>query len=130
MSHLHRIKSIIERRDPRVPLDILCSEYVQERQTVGILLDVSMNGLRIQRLPRRLLQPDRRIQLEFELPGSDETIWALAEMRFDQVGPARGSPILVRTSGLSILRAAAKHLRLLADYVRERAVGSAAFAPG
>ncbi len=65
-----------QRRGKRVPLDVMYNEYVKERQMLGMIVDASEDGLRVQRLLKRTHTGSRIIQLEFELPGVDEIIWA------------------------------------------------------
>jgi hypothetical protein len=107
-----------------VPLEIVYSEYVAERQLLGVIRDVSEHGLRVQRLLRRSANPGGIVQLEFELPGTNEVIWAKGETCFDalwQVPVERGTQAIlrpVRTSGVRLVAAATKHLRLIRDYVR------------
>jgi hypothetical protein len=107
----------MDRRDTRVRLDVMCNQYVRDRPLIGLIVDASAHGLSVQRIPR-IVEPERRVQLEFELPETGEPIWALAEICRDHFG--LDGPKLVRTSGLRIVRAAARHLRMLADFVHER----------
>lgn len=102
------------RNHTRLPLDIVYSEYVAERQTLGIISDISERGLRVQRLLRGRT-PDGIVQLEFELPGTGETIWAKGFIRFDQLW--RRETALLRTSGVRVVAAAQKHLRMMRDWV-------------
>lgn len=104
----------------RILVDTMCNELVAERSLLGRVLDVSENGLRIQRLLKRR-NPDRVVQLEFELPDSGEVIWAKGEICFDQLWPVEvaGRPTPVRTSGIRLVAAAQKHLRLLREFVME-----------
>jgi hypothetical protein len=104
----------------RVPLEGFASEIVLERERYGVVVDLCPNGLRLQRPfdgPR-----DRYVQLEFEIPGTDEMIWAKGEICFDQLWRRRGltQDRLIRTSGIRIVAAAPKHLRLLRDYSVDR----------
>lgn len=119
MSYLDLLPPM-ERRDPRVALDVMCNEYVRDRQLIGLIVDASERGLRVQRIPRRLIQPNRQIQIEFELPDGGEPIWALGEICFDRIAPPKTSPMMVRTSGVRIVRAASRHLRMLREFVRDR----------
>lgn len=99
----------------RVPVETLCSEVVADREQYGLIVDLSESGLKLQR-PLRGRAESRIVQLEFELPEVDEIVWAKGEICFDQLwrGPAQG---VVRTSGVKLVAAAARHLRLLRDYV-------------
>jgi hypothetical protein len=109
-----------QRRGKRVPLDVMYSEYVQERQMLGMIVDASEDGLRVQRLLKRTHTGSRVIQLEFALPGVDEMIWAKGEICFDQMWNAKAAPTgLVRTSGVRLVAAARKHMRMLREFVND-----------
>lgn len=118
-----------------MPLEIMYSEYVAERQLIGVIRDVSERGLRVQRLLRRSPNPGGIVQLEFELPGTNEVIWATGKTCFDALwqvpveGGAGAALRPVRTSGVRLVAAATKHLRLLRDYVRELREASIADGP-
>ena len=73
------------------------------------------SGLRLQRPLRTARRGSPIIQLEFELPGDDEIVWAKGEICFDQLWRGKSAP--VRTSGIRILSAAQRHLRRIADWV-------------
>jgi hypothetical protein len=101
-----------QRQQPRVSVETLCSEVMDEREQYGLVVDLSEGGLRLQR-PLRGRRAGRIIQLEFELPEADEIVWAKGEVCFDQLW--RGS---LRTTGVRLVAAAARHLAMLRDYVR------------
>jgi len=93
------------------------NELVAERQLIGIISDVSEQGLRVERLARNT--GSRIVQVEFELPGTNETIWAKGELCFDRLRHTATGLQPVRTSGVRLVAAAQKHLRLMRDYVIE-----------
>jgi hypothetical protein len=103
------------RQAPRIATETLCSELVDEREQFGLIVDLSDAGLRLQRPPRGR-SDSRIVQLEFELPEADEIIWAKGEICFDQLWrePAHG---VMRTTGVRLVAAASRHLRMLRDYV-------------
>lgn len=77
----------------------------------------------------------RSVQLEFEIPDVDEVMWARGEICFDQVwnlAPRlHGLSGLVRTSGIRLVTAANRHLKMLRDYVAyKRDVVTSARLPG
>jgi hypothetical protein len=100
-----------------VPLRIPYNEFVAERQLLGVIADVSEHGLRVERLLRNT--GSRILQLEFELPGTNELIWAKGELCFDRLRMPTPGLQPVRTSGVRLVAAAGKHLRLIRDYVAE-----------
>jgi hypothetical protein len=111
------------RSQPRVAVETLCTEVVEEREQLGLVVDLSASGLRLQR-PLRGRVEGRIIQLEFELPEVDEIVWAKGEICFDQLwrGPATGGAS-VRTSGVRLVAAATRHLKMLRDYVMAASEG-------
>jgi hypothetical protein len=101
---------VFGRVSPRIPVETLCSELVDEREQYSLITDLSESGLRLQR-PLRGRSESRIVQLEFELPDADEIVWAKGEICFDQLWPGG-----VRTSGVRIVAAATRHLRMLRDW--------------
>jgi hypothetical protein len=93
----------------------LCTTLVGEREQFAFVVDVSERGLRIER-PLRGRDEGRIVQLEFELPEVDEILWAKGEIRFDRLRPSTATQPL-RTTGVCIVAAASRHLRLMRDWV-------------
>lgn len=105
----------------RVHASGLCTEIAEDAEQLGLLVDVSETGLRLERPfqgPSRRVR-ERVVQLEFEHPAVDELIWAKGVIRFDKLEPfSDGTATRVRrTSGVEIVSAATRHLRLLRDFV-------------
>jgi hypothetical protein len=107
---------------PRVTVESLCSEYLGSHERHALVVDLSEEGLRVQRPlggPRT-----RLVQLEFEVPEVDEIVWASGEICFDQVwrvSPEHPGSLsgLIRTSGIRLVAAADRHRRLLREYVND-----------
>ena len=81
----------------------------------ALVIDLSEEGLRLQRPvggPRT-----RSLQLELEIPGIDELVWASGEICFDEVWRVPSG--ITRTSGVRILAAAQRHKRMLREYVED-----------
>ena len=110
----------------RIPLALPCSEVVGERLHRGLVGNLSPSGLYVDRvfgagLDRlQLGREDRQVQLEFTLPSTDESIWALCEVCHDELGALRGQPATVHGTGLRFTALARKHARLIEDFVFER----------
>jgi hypothetical protein len=99
---------------PRVSLELFLNEYVQDRLHRCVTTNLSEAGLHIQKLvtpPRR--RPDA-LQLEFELPGTGETIWARGEVAYEEVDP------YFHQTGVRLTGIARLHARLLRDWVLEQ----------
>jgi PilZ domain len=98
----------------RLRMRVFMNEYVADRPCQAIVRDVSETGLALLKLPERKAPPVGIVTLEVELPGTNETIWASAEPRFDSLSAD------YQVSGLRFLSMARKHERLIRDYLRER----------
>ncbi len=109
-----------QRAHPRIAVETFCTAIGDHPDTHAIAVDLSPRGLRIQRpLGGRL---PRTLQLELEIPGVDELLWAVGEIRYDLVqntrsAPARGLAGIIRTCGIHIVTAASYHRKLLREYV-------------
>jgi len=99
---------------PRFPVQANLNEYIRDRPSPAVALDVSVAGLSIRKPIAPRVHHAGVIALEVELPGTGEAIWASAAPRFHAVGPQ------FQLSGLLFLDMARKHRRLLHDYINER----------
>jgi hypothetical protein len=104
-----------KRLDPRIPVETLCSEVIDDREHYGMLVELSPNGVRLER-PLSGRRDGSIVQLEFELPDADEIIWAKGEVCFDRYRRLDGVSA-VRTTGVRLVAAASRHLRMLRDWV-------------
>jgi hypothetical protein len=102
---------------PRIVLESLCHEIAGGRERPALVSDLSEVGLRLERpfVGGRL---PREVQLELELPGVDDVLWAMGHVRFDVVRQVRGD--LWRITGIRIAAAAARDLRTIRDVVHSR----------
>lgn len=111
------------RIDPRIDVETFCSELLAHEERPALVVDLSALGARIER-PYLGGPTPREIDLELEVPEIDEVIWARGEVCFDVVTQApagtRGGPLgLLRTTGLRLVRAATRDLKMLRDCVFE-----------
>ncbi len=109
----------MRRLTPRIDVEsALCSEIGDREDRLASILDLSPTGIRIER-PYVGGRSPRTIQIEFEIPGVDEWIWALGEVCSDAVRPLRdeGATHLIRHTGIRLLRATDRDLRTLREYV-------------
>jgi len=102
------------RLSPRLRMRVFLNEYVGDHPCQAIVRDVSETGLALLKLPQRDLPSADVVTLEVELPGTNETIWAAAQPRFESLNFDH------QISGLRFVSMARKHERLIRDYVRER----------
>lgn len=91
------------RNDSRIEIDLYINKMIDGVPHLARTTDISKSGVRV----RRLLEPDARedahIALEFVLPGSNEVIWAEAQvvhhtadrtgLRFVDLAPRDGALI-------------------------------------
>lgn len=107
------------RQAPRIPAPgAFCTEIADGHERYAIISDVSPIGLRLHR-PSWGPQA-RTVQLEFDLPGVDEMIWARGVVCFNKVWRASEGKVL-QTTGIELRGVAGRHMRLLRDYAFEHA---------
>jgi hypothetical protein len=111
------------RSNPRIPAETLCTEVAGDREQFSLIVELSESGLRLQRPLQGRMQTGI-IQLEFELPEVDEIVWAKGIVCFDQLWRVPSTPArdrVLRTSGVRVVAAATRHLKMLRDYVQTMA---------
>jgi hypothetical protein len=102
----------------------LVSHCSGEKELFAAAIDLSEQGICIERPfvpgPRR---EGRVIQLEFDVPGIDELVWAKGEICFDLLahGKTAHRGALVLRTGIQIVAAARRQLALLRELVRWQA---------
>jgi hypothetical protein len=109
----------LRRSQPRIAVEALCAEVAERGDQFGFVVDLSPSGLRIER-PHLARREGRIVQLEFELPGADEIVWAKGEVCFDRLRRASGERV-IRSTGVRLVAAASRHLRMLRDWVMAEA---------
>jgi hypothetical protein len=102
------------RLSPRLRMRVFMNEYVGDDPAQALARDLSETGLALLKLPARTGAASKIVTLEVELPGTNETIWAAAQPRFESVSAD------YQISGMRFVSMARKHERLIRDYVRER----------
>ena len=110
----------VRRVSPRIDVEALCWEIVDDREKSALLVDVSTHGARVER-PFIGGRIEHRVPLQIEVPGIDEVMWARGDVVFDRLVESKNAgPFgLLRRTGYRIAIAAARDLRLLRDYVYE-----------
>jgi hypothetical protein len=122
----------VRRSVPRIGVEAFCSEILDGRERHAVVLDLSPTGLRMAR-PFTGGRMPREVQLEIELPGFDEIIWAKGHVCYDRIRPAApGSSAMsigriVRTSGIRLVAAAARDLRVLREFVMTQRLAAIGF---
>jgi hypothetical protein len=108
---------------PRITVDGLCGVVAERELQPASLVELSSIGLRIE-LPFDRTYARDTLQLEIELPGVDEIVWARGRVTFAHLSPmggryADGEPRFWCRAGVSIEAAAGRERRMLRDYVME-----------
>jgi hypothetical protein len=115
----------VRRLAPRLPIDTLCSEVVGGRNRLGFAVELSPDGVRLER-PYRPGPRPRQVELELQLPDEDDVVVATGAVRFDEIRRATAGTALaaasglIRVTGLVLARIASRDRRLLLDYVMDR----------
>jgi hypothetical protein len=98
----------------RVPLEMFLNEYVQDRAHRAVTLNISETGIYVNKVISPITRASKVVGLEFELPGTRETIWARGEICYDTLDEyfhGQG----VRFTGMPKI-----HARMLRDYCVEK----------
>ncbi|MBA3820035.1 MAG: PilZ domain-containing protein [Deltaproteobacteria bacterium] len=109
------------RRMPRISVEGLCGVVANEELRPAQIRDLSVTGIRLE----RVFDPQtaqRVVQLEIELPGVDEVLWARAEVSFARLSPLpgrtpEGQPRFWCRAGLRLAELCRRERRLLQDFV-------------
>jgi hypothetical protein len=118
MSHLTAEGASMNAHDRRlgfrVPMEIFLNEYVQDRAHRALTVNISDTGLYVNKVLTPLQRATRVVALEFELPGTGETIWARGEIAHDALDD------YFHGQGIRFTGMARLHARLLRDYCIEK----------
>ena len=108
---------------PRTSVAAKCWEVIDGKERRAGVVDLSWEGVRLERPFEGGATPGQ-VQLEIDVAGIDEVIWAKAGACFDEVVAAPtlvGGPLgLVRRTGFRLLAAASRDLRMLREYLFEQ----------
>jgi hypothetical protein len=120
------------RRVPRISVEGFCTVSTDDDLHHAQLTSLSTLGLRIERPSPAA--PQSMVQLEIELPGLDEVVWASAVVTDVRIAylPGRrhdGRPPWTCRTGLRIAAISRAEQRFLRDYVVEHIVARRANAP-
>lgn len=108
---------------PRIAVDGLCGVVADDELRPAAMRDLSAIGLRLERpFDPKTARPV--VQLEIELPGIDEIVWARGVVSFALLTPmpgrtASGQPRFWCRAGLRLAGVCQRERRLLRDYVLE-----------
>ncbi|MCP4445519.1 MAG: PilZ domain-containing protein [Myxococcales bacterium] len=100
----------------RVPIEMFLNQYISDRPYRAMAGNLSETGILLNRVkspPRRLQEGQRVVGLEFELPGTSETIWARGEIC------SQGSDRFFQTDRVRFTGMPRIHARMLRNYCIE-----------
>ena len=99
----------------RVPSEIFLNQYISDRPYRAMAENLSETGILLNRVKAtgRLAERQRVVGLEFELPGTSETIWARGEICY------QGRDSYFHTDHVRFTAMPKVHARLLRDYCIE-----------
>ena len=102
-----------KRKNARVPLDIYLNKYMAGVPYMVHAADISQEGLSL----GRLIEPEqdaRRVGLQFQLPGSEEVIYAEGEVVREWV---EANPRRHERSGVRFTLLTSRHRQMIDEYV-------------
>ncbi|MBM7116661.1 PilZ domain-containing protein [[Archangium] primigenium] len=102
-----------KRKNARVPLDIYVNKYMEGVPYLSHAADISQEGVSLS----RLIEPEqdaRRVGLQFQLPGSEEVIYAEGEVVREWV---EASPRRDERSGVRFTLLTERHRQMIDAYV-------------
>ena len=125
MRHDSDYELLVRRMGPRLSVDSFCTVISEHDERHAAVLELSSDGLRVER-PFDPKRATRVVQLELELPETDDIIWARGHVRFAQLTPMGGThpdgaPRLLCRAGIHIAVAGLRDRKLLRDYVGDLA---------
>jgi hypothetical protein len=111
------------RRTPRIVVEGFCGVVSNDEVRHATIRDLSATGLALER-PFDPATARPVVQLELELPGLDEVLWASGVVTFAFLSPMRGrtadgQPRFWCRAGLRLAGIARHEQRLLRDYVHD-----------
>jgi hypothetical protein len=101
------------RRRARAPLDVYLNKYVSGVPYMARGKDISRDGLQLAHLIEPT-QNGKRVGLQFQLPGSEEVIYAEGEVVREWVGTDSSDG-----SGVKFTLLTERHQRLIEQYVAQ-----------
>lgn len=105
----------------RIPFEAMVTSYVHDRPVRGLAANLSDSGMSMSAISVLAPPPGLLVGVELELPGIDESIWALGQIRY------RKDDRLASGLGVRFVEMARSQARLVRDFcidVRRRHLGS------
>lgn len=102
-----------KRRNARASLDVFLNKYIAGTPYLSRARDISAEGLSLAPVGEPA-HPARRVGLQFQLPGSEEIIYAEGEVVRQWGGPKE-------PSGVRFTLLTERHRRMIRDYIQRAA---------
>jgi hypothetical protein len=98
----------------RIPLEMFLTQFAHDRPNRGLTVNISETGLYVNKVLTPIFRQARVVGLEFELPGTNEVIWARGEVCHDTLDD------YLHGQGIRFNGMARYHKKLIRDYCVER----------
>ena len=105
----------------RIPFEMMVTSYVRDRPIRGLAANLSDSGISMSAVSMLAPPPGTLVGLELELPGIDDSIWALGRICY------RKDDRIASGLGVRFVEMARSQARLVRDFcidVRRRHLGS------
>jgi len=105
----------------RIPFETMVTSYVRDRPVRGLAANLSDSGISMSAISMLAPPPGMLVGLELELPGIDDSIWALGRICY------RKDDRLASGLGVRFVEMARSQARLVRDFcidMRRRHLGS------
>lgn len=101
-----------ERRiDPRVPVELQLTQYIDNHPIVCTVNNLSASGLLASHPVAPFARSSRHIQLELELPEVSEPLWLKGEVVYDSIG------LTHHETGIRFVAMAPAHRQSLLEWI-------------
>lgn len=101
------------RQGLRMPLQLFLNTYSEDKTERCMSLNISPDGIFLNRLFQPETQDPSTVVMEFQLPGMSEVIWAKGEVCYDKTDE------YFHKTGVRFTTIAKKHRELLKDYIND-----------
>ncbi|WP_158542535.1 PilZ domain-containing protein [Lujinxingia litoralis] len=101
-----------QRQQPRVGCDMILNKIEAGHTNICRAVDLSLGGIRLERLAEAYRSEGESVQLQFALPGEEEPIWVTGHKVYDNEGRV----------GVRFTNISHGHFVKLRAWLRERAI--------
>ncbi len=99
----------------RIPLEMILTQYVNDKPFRALTTNVSESGVYLNLIKEAPFCRDTKtVALEFQLPGTDEVIWARGEICYDHIDR------YFHGTGIKFTAMPKRYARMIRDYCVEK----------